>query len=148
MLAGARARVAAEAARGPRLAMCAAARRDRFAVCAMDGTPVWLAAFHADLIVDSEAIAIELAGMHALWLAERVRERCTASAAMVRLVLTPRHPMTAVVLDTAAIATGLVLELVVDAPVNPAVELCATGALIDWRRADLGTLIDDPRNAS
>lgn len=148
MLAAARARIADLAARSPGLAMCAAAERDRFAVCTVGGTPVWVARFHRDLIVESDAMAAELAGVHALWLAERAREHYGTSAARVRLILTPRHPMTAVVLDTAAIAAGLLLELVVDAPLNPAIELCATGPLIDWRAADLTVLIETPGSAS
>ncbi|MEU6559268.1 hypothetical protein [Nocardia nova] len=136
-------RLAAVAARKPRLLVWTAATRDTYTICRPDGHTVAHDRFHPDLIIDSEDAATESAALQGIWLAALARGLCGADVATVRVV-TARAAPDPNVLRRAAFASGLVLDLAVDAVTNPATEH-RRGVWVDWRRVDLTSLIQHPR---
>lgn len=145
LLSAPRRRVAAAAARGPRLRVWVAADRRQFTVCGADRTPVWHAQFHPHILLDTDKAAAELAALQALWLAGKAREHYGAAGATVRLLLAYRGVVDTDVLDALAIESGLALELAADPIANPALYYRGNAVVIDWRSADLTTLIEHQR---
>ncbi|MGW0357125.1 hypothetical protein ACWDXV_23230 [Nocardia nova] len=100
--------------------------------------------FHRDLIIDSDDVATETAALQAIWLAAHGKDLWGADVATFRIV-TSRLVADTDALHRAAVTSGLVLDLVVDAITNPATDH-QLGVWVDWRRADLTCLIQHPRN--
>ncbi|OBA65732.1 hypothetical protein A5780_15230 [Nocardia sp. 852002-20019_SCH5090214] len=100
--------------------------------------------FHRDLIIDSDDAATETAVLQAIWLAGHGKEPWGADMATLRIV-TSRFVADPGALHGAALTSGLVLDLVVDATTNPATGH-QLGVRVDWRRVDLTCLIQHPRN--
>ncbi|MBY8862033.1 hypothetical protein K7711_36540 [Nocardia sp. CA2R105] len=122
----------------------AAATISRFSLCGVGGVPVWYGPFHPHLVIDSEAIAMELTAWQALWLAGCARERSCVTAATVRLILARSATVTAPILDWAAIGSGLTVDVGVNAVNNPALGYCHSDGQTHWRNSDLTTLIEYP----
>ncbi|MFE2997397.1 hypothetical protein ACFXG4_20575 [Nocardia sp. NPDC059246] len=136
-------RLAVLAARGPHLMLWSAATRHTFTVCRPDRAVIWHARFHADLVIDDEMIAAKVAALQAIWIAARARQEWGADIATLRLTVA-QAGVERGVLETAAISSGLILDLVVDACANPALDH-PEGRVIDWWTRDLGALIHNPQ---
>ncbi len=137
-------RLAGQASEGPYLLAWVAATRQTFTICRPDGHTVAHDRFHRDLIIDSDDAATEAAALQAIWLAAHGRDLWGADVATLRIV-TSRFVADPDALHRAAFASGLVLDLLVDAATNPATGH-QLGVWVDWRRADLTCLIQHPRN--
>ena len=137
-------RLASRAAAGPHLLAWVAATRQTFTICRPDGRAVAHDRFHRDLIIDGDDAAIETAALQAIWLAAQGKDLWGADVATLRIVTSCLVAGPAA-LHRAAVTSGLVLDLVVDAATNPATGH-QLGVWVDWRRTDLTCLIQHPRN--
>ncbi|WP_157126389.1 hypothetical protein [Nocardia mikamii] len=137
-------RLAGRASEGPHLLAWVSATRQTFTICRPDGHTVAHDRFHRDLIIDSDDAATEAAALQAIWLAAHGKDLWGADVATLRIV-TSRFVADPDALHRAASASGLVLDLLVEAATNPATGH-QLGVWVDWRRADLTYLIQHPRN--
>ncbi|OXR40043.1 hypothetical protein B7C42_07888 [Nocardia cerradoensis] len=138
-------RLTARASSGPHLLAWVAATRQTFTICNPGGHPVAHDRFHRDLLIDSDDVATETAALQAIWLAAHGKDLWGADVATFRIV-TSRLVTDTDALHRAAVTSGLVLDLVVDATTNPATDH-QLGVRVEWRRADLTCLIQHPRNS-
>ncbi|MRH92200.1 hypothetical protein GFY24_33010 [Nocardia sp. SYP-A9097] len=131
--------MAALAARGPYLVLWTAATLRTFTVARPDRTVIWHSRFYADVVIDTIDDAAKAGALQAIWVAARACEEWGADVATLRLtVANPGIDRGAV--EAAAISRGLILDLVVDALNNPAVDH-PPGRWIGWWTRDLGALI-------
>lgn len=136
-------RMAALAARGPYLVLWSAATLRTFTVCRPDRTVIWHSRFHTDLAIGNDEEGATVGALQAIWIAARAREEWGADIATLRLgVANPGVDRHAV--ESAAISSGLMLDLFAEAPENPALAHPAE-RWIDWWTTDLGTLIHNPQ---
>ncbi|MCU1644017.1 MAG: hypothetical protein JWN03_4292 [Nocardia sp.] len=136
-------RMAALAARGPYLVLWSAATVRTFTVCLPDRTVIWHSRFHTDLAIATEEEAATVGALQAVWIAARAREEWGADTATLRLGVANSGVDRSAV-ESAAISSGLMLDLFAGAPENPALAHPAE-RWIDWWTTDLGTLIHNPQ---
>ncbi|WP_405135462.1 hypothetical protein [Nocardia sp. NBC_01388] len=136
-------RMAALAARGPYLVLWTAATLRTFTVARPDRMVIWHSRFHADVVIDSTDVAAKAGALQAIWLAARARDEWGADVATLRLTVA-HSGVDRTAVEVAAISSGLILDLVVDATANPALDH-QIARWIDWWTSDLGTLIHNPQ---
>lgn len=125
-----------------------AATRTVFTVCRADGQVIWREPFGA--VLPSAAASSEAAAQQAIWLGGCLRHEWGADAATLHLVLDTSRGVAIDSLERHAFAVGLALDLSTESVHNPAVEQRKINKYVDWRRIDLGALIQasaDPRFA-
>ncbi|MFC9897747.1 hypothetical protein ACFVMC_29010 [Nocardia sp. NPDC127579] len=127
------------AAHGPHILLWTAATRAMYTICRADGQVICREPF--DTAPHNAAAATETAARQAVWIAGCVRNNWGANAATLHLVLNNRRGVDVGRLESYAFTVGLVLDLNVAPVRNPAVRLRENGTYIDWRRAELGPLI-------
>lgn len=132
------------AAAGPRLMLWSAATRAQFVVCRGDGAVIWRQSFDTltpAQTTSSDADAIRVAAQQAIWLAGRARQDWGARVATLHLIMARCRGQLVGNLIQAACIAGLVLDLEADAHHNPAAAQSGGAGVVDWRHADLGSLI-------
>ncbi|MFX0578792.1 hypothetical protein [Nocardia nepalensis] len=138
-------RLAAMAARGPRLMLWSAATMDAFTVCRADGHVIWHDRFPSDTIIDTGAAAAETSARQAIWLAGQARTQWGAQAATLQLTLARTRGIDIENLHHAARVAALVLDVVSELVHNPAAEQCTRHAAVGWSTTDLGGLLHPHR---
>ncbi|WP_327116496.1 hypothetical protein OHB12_04755 [Nocardia sp. NBC_01730] len=141
-------RLAAAAARGPRLMLWSAATMDTFTICRGEGQIVWHDLFPRGTAIGTGAAAAEASAQQAIWLAGQARIQWGADVATLHLVLARSRGVDSAVLHRAALTAALVLDVVTDPVHNPAAEQCCRREAVDWSTTDLGGLFDAHRESA
>ncbi|WP_063041799.1 hypothetical protein [Nocardia pseudovaccinii] len=140
----AHARLAERGTRRPHLLLWSAATSEQFTLCGADGRVIWRQRFEAltpPAVIESEADAVESAARQTIWLARQARHDRGDPVATPNLILACRSSDLLENLEHVAFVAGLVLDLITDRDHNPAHDQSIGTTPVDWRRIDLGTLI-------
>ncbi|WP_157184043.1 hypothetical protein [Nocardia takedensis] len=131
---------AAQARRGPQMALSCAGTATHFAVAGPDGNLIWHDRYPHDAIHTAIGGA-EHAARRAIWVAFYARVGWGARAARLRLTVARGHGLDLLELHHHALAADVLLELVADPVDNPAAARVGDAPTLVWRGCDPATLL-------